>query len=179
MFIDVLSAIIISLGFYLGYQRGLIKTIFDTLSLIIGILAALKLSPVVIGILESIFKINPAINFILGIALTFVGVMYGIRFIGRKIEQLLEVIHINFINKFAGGAIQALFFAAILSFTVGLVDKVKLVSPETKAVSFSYPYLMKVPSISEKALVIMRPIFSGFWDKALETIDAMKKKENK
>ena len=54
MIIDILAAIIISLGFYLGYQRGLIKTIFDTLSLMIGILAALKLSPWVIDALQSL-----------------------------------------------------------------------------------------------------------------------------
>lgn len=43
MILDVFVAIVVSLGFYLGYSRGLIKTVFDSLSLIIGILAALKL----------------------------------------------------------------------------------------------------------------------------------------
>ncbi|MBL0081067.1 MAG: CvpA family protein [Saprospiraceae bacterium] len=40
MTIDIITVIVVAFGFYLGYQRGLIKTVFDTLSLLIGVLAA-------------------------------------------------------------------------------------------------------------------------------------------
>ncbi|HOY13666.1 MAG TPA: CvpA family protein [Saprospiraceae bacterium] len=178
MVIDVLSAIIISLGLYLGYKRGLIKTIFDTLSLIIGIVAALKISPIVIDFLQNLLKINPAITFILGIAVTFIGVMVTIRFIGKKLEELLEVVHLNIINKSAGAALQGFFFATILALSIGLVDKVKLVSDQTKASSFTYPYLVQVPAVSQQALNKLKPVFSTFWEKTLETIDEIKKKDS-
>lgn len=177
MVIDILSAIIISLGLYLGYRRGLIKTIFDTLSLIIGIVAALKISPVVIDFLQKLLKVNPAIPFILGIAITFIGVMVAIRFIGKKLEELLEVVHLNIINKSAGAALQGFFFATILALCIGLVDKVKLVSDKEKTTSFTYPYLVQVPEVSQQALNKLKPVFSAFWDKTLETIDGIKKEE--
>ena len=114
MLLDIIVAIVVSLGFYLGYTRGLIKTVFDSLSLIIGILAALKLSPIVINILEEIIKTSPAVSFLLGVVITFIAVMDIIRFIGKKLEDMLEAVNINFINKLAGGAVQGLFFAYIL-----------------------------------------------------------------
>ena len=51
MIFDIIVICLIALGFYLGYNRGLIKTVFDTLSLFIAVLAALKLSPIVINLL--------------------------------------------------------------------------------------------------------------------------------
>jgi membrane protein required for colicin V production len=177
MTIDILAAIIISLGAYLGYQRGLIKTVFDTLSLIIGIVAALKLSPITISFLQNILKINPSITFVLGIALTFILVMYGIRFIGSKLEQMLTLVKINFVNKAAGGVLQGLFFATILALVISLFDKLNLVSPETKNASVTYVHLEKVPKLSEGLLNSLRPIFSNFWDLTMETVDNIKSKK--
>ena len=177
MTIDILSAIIISLGAYLGYKRGLIKTVFDTLSLIIGIVAALKLSPITISFLQKVLKINPSITFVIGIALTFIAVMYAIRFIGAKLEQMLTLININFINKAAGGVLQGLFFATILAMTIGLFNKLNLISQETKDTSVTYVHLEKVPKISEGLLNTLKPVFSNFWDLTMETVDDIKKKK--
>ena len=93
MLLDIIVAIVVSLGFYLGYTRGLIKTIFDSLSLVIGILAALKLSPIVISILQEIIKTSPAVSFLLGVVITFIGVMALIRFVGKKLEDMLSCQH--------------------------------------------------------------------------------------
>jgi membrane protein required for colicin V production len=177
MIIDILAAIIISFGAYLGYQRGLIKTIFDTLSLIIGIIAALKLSPMMISFLQGILKLNPAVTFVIGVALTFILVMYGIRFIGKKLEQVLELVNINFINKAAGGALQGLFFATILALVLSLFNKLNLISQETKNVSVTYVHLEKVPELSQGVLTNFRPIFQNFWDMTMETVNKIKEKE--
>lgn len=178
MFIDILAAIIISLGFYLGYQRGLIKTIFDTLSLLIGVLAALKLSPWMMDLLTRLFNLNKAFTLILGIALTFLLVMIIIRFIGKKLESILELVNINFVNKIAGGVLQALFFAALLSYAVGFMDKLNVLKEETKTSSATFTTLMQMPAASEKIYNALKPVFSEFWAKTNEAIDSMKKPES-
>ncbi|MBL0101905.1 MAG: CvpA family protein [Saprospiraceae bacterium] len=106
----------------------------------IGILAALKLSPIIIGILQDIIKTSPAVTFLLGVVITFIGVMALIRFIGKKLEDLLEAVNINFINKLAGGAVQGLFFAYIMSLALWLVNNLNVLNPETKAASITYPF---------------------------------------
>jgi membrane protein required for colicin V production len=177
MFIDVISAIAISFGFYLGYKRGLIKTVFDTLSLLVGILAALKLSPWTMDVLQSIFNLNKAVTLILGIAITFLIVMMAIRYVGKKMEDILEVAHINVLNKIAGGGLQALFFGIIFSYCVSFLDKIHVLKEETKTSSLSYPALMQMPALSQKLFDTLKPVFSEFWSKTNEAIDGLKKEE--
>ncbi len=176
MTIDFIVAIFVTMGFYFGYSRGLIKTVFDTLSLIIGVLAALKLSPITIDILQQIIKTSPALTFIIGIILTFVLVMTIIRFIGRKFEHLLEALNINFINKMAGGAIQALFFAYLLSMGLMLLNTINVLNPEAKAASVTYSLIEPLKDKGSTLLLKAKPIFSEFWAKTLETMDAVKNK---
>ena len=173
MLIDLFVAIVIALGFYLGYTRGLIKTVFDSLSLIIGILAALKLSPVIISILQEIIKTSPAITFILGVVITFIGVMALIRFLGRKLEDMLEAVNINIINKIAGGALQGLFFAYLLSLGLWLINSLNVLNQDTKSASITYPLLEPLPEKGKAVFTAIKPLFKGFWDKTVEAMDSI------
>lgn len=176
MTLDVIVAIVVSLGFYLGYSRGLIKTVFDSLSLIIGILAALKLSPIVINILQSFLKISPAFTFLLGVVITFIVVLGLIRYFGKKIEHMLEAVNINFINKIAGGTLQALFFAYLLSLGFWLLTTIKVLSPEVRQASITYSLLETLPEKGKKVFEKLKPVFQGFWNKTLEAMDNVKEK---
>lgn len=176
MLLDIIVAIVICIGFYLGYTRGLIQTVFDTLSLIVGILAALKLSPITINVLQSMIKSSPAITFILGVVITFVLVMILIRFIGRKLEDMLEAVNINFINKIAGGALQALFFAYILSLGLWLLNSLSVLNPQTKTASITYSFLQPLPEKGKSLFISLKPVFQGFWDKTVEAMDGIKGK---
>ncbi|MBK8518476.1 MAG: CvpA family protein [Saprospiraceae bacterium] len=173
MLIDLFVAIVIALGFYLGYSRGLIKTVFDSLSLVIGILAALKLSPIMINILQEIIKTSAAITFILGVVITFIAVMALIRFLGRKLEDMLEAVHINFVNKIAGGILQGLFFAYLLSLSLWLINTLSVLNPETKAASITYPMLEPLPEKGKAVFTSIKPLFKGFWDKTVEAMDGI------
>ncbi|MBK6782498.1 MAG: CvpA family protein [Saprospiraceae bacterium] len=168
MILDVFVAIVVSLGFYLGYSRGLIKTVFDSLSLIIGILAALKLSPIVINILQSFLKISPAMTFLLGVVITFIGVLALIRFFGKKIESALEAVNINFINKIAGGVLQSLFFAYLLSLAFWLLSTIKVLSPEVQKASMTYSLLEPLPEKGKKYLFHCDLYFRDFGTKPLK-----------
>lgn len=174
MLLDLIVAIVVALGFYLGYTRGLIKTIFDSLSLVIGILAALKLSPIVINILQEIIKTSPAVTFLLGVVITFIGVMALIRYIGKKLEDMLEAVNINFVNKIAGGALQGLFFAYILSLGIWLVNSLNVLKPELKASSITYSLLEPLPEKGKALFISIKPLFKDFWDKTVQAMDGIK-----
>ncbi|HRO07705.1 MAG TPA: CvpA family protein [Saprospiraceae bacterium] len=174
MILDLIVAIVIVVGFYLGYSRGLIKTVFNSLSLIIGILAALKLSPVVMDIIQSVFSTSPAVSFLLGVVVTFLGVMYLIRYISTKFEDILKAVNINFINKIAGGTLQALFYAYLLSLTLWMVDGMSLLKPEVKQASITYSLLEPLPEKGRAFFTSLKPIFKSFWDKTVESMDSIK-----
>jgi membrane protein required for colicin V production len=176
MTLDIIVAIVVSLGFYLGYSRGLIKTVFDSLSLVIGILAALILSPLIINILQSLLNTTPAMTFLLGVVITFIGVMALIRYIGRKLEAMLEAVNVNFVNKIAGGAIQGIFFAYLLSLGLWLVNSLNVLQPETKQASITYSLLEPLPEKGRAVFTKLRPVFSGFWSKTVEAMKGVRDK---
>ncbi len=179
MILDIVVAIVVAFGFYTGYSRGLIKTVFDTLSLIIGIVAALKLSPLVINWIEKIIHTSPAITFLIGIVITFLAVMAIIRFIGNKLEDVFEAANINFINKIAGGGVQALFFAFLLSMGLWLMNSLNVLNPNTKESSITYSLLEPLPEAGKGVFTKLKPVFSNFWDKTIETMDKIKDQGHK
>jgi len=176
MILDLITAILVVYGFYQGFSSGLIKTVFATLSLIVAIVAALKLSPILIETLQSSLSINPAITFVLGFVLTFILFVIVIRFIGKKLEGLMESLHIGGVNKLLGGLVMGFFFALLISIAVHFMNKIELISDKQKEASFTYPLLEPLPRMSQGVGQQLKPVFSEFWDKMIDTMDAVKAK---
>ena len=171
--LDIFVVIVVAFGFYAGFTRGLIKTVFDTLSLFIGILAAMKLSPLTIGALESVFNISPKFTYLIGVVVTFIIVMAAVRFIGRRIEDVLEAANINIVNKIAGGALQGVFFAFLLSMLLWTLGNYNVLKPEVQESSVTYPYLEPLPEAGKSVFTAVKPIFKSFWDKTVEVMESV------
>ena len=176
MILDVIAAILIAYGFYIGYTRGIIKTVFAALSIIVGIVAALKLSPIVISFLQNNFNTNPAVLFIIGLIITFLVVLALIRFVGNRIENIFETVRLNFVNKLVGGAVMSVLFAVMLSYVFFFLSETNLIDRKTKNASISYTVLEPLPAISKGIAEKTKPIFKEFWDKMLDTMDKIKEK---
>ncbi len=174
MILDIIALILVIYGFAKGYKRGLINTLFDTLSLIIGVVAALKLSPIIIGLLGGILPFSPSVVFIIGVVVTFILVMLIIRFIGDKLEDVVDTVKLGSINKIAGGALMALVIAIVISFIYYFGIKTQLISEKQKTESMTYPYLEPLPSKATATFDNLKPAFRSFWDKMIETFDSIK-----
>jgi len=174
MTIDIVAALIIAYGFYSGYKKGIISTLFGIVSLIVGIVAALKISPIVINILKGFVPLQDSLVFIIGFVLTFFLVMLLIRFIGSKIESLFKAVNLNVINKLLGGALMGLVFAIMLGYLMFGLEKLSLIGEQTKASSMTYPMLSSLPARSNAMAETLKPVFKGFWDSMIETMDTIK-----
>ena len=179
MVIDLICLLIAAYAFYMGYTKGIIQTIFNTLSIFIGLLVALKLSPVLINLLEGIFNKQSSVIFIVGFVLTFIIVLILIRFIGKNLEKLFKTIKLNFINKLAGGAVLCFVFLVCFSYVIFFLDKTHLIDDSTKNKSITYPVLQVLPSHSKKLMDKVKPFFKEFWDKTVEIVDGIKEETNK
>lgn len=173
MYIDIILGLTLVLGFLYGYSKGIIKTLFSLVSILIGIIAAMKLSPLAISGLESIFPNNPKLAYIVGFILTFVIVIVLIRFIGNKIESLMKKTGINFMNKLFGGSVMAVFFGILYSFAVSFANSARLLSETQKDDSFSYYMLEQVPGKARAEAETLKPIFREFWDKTVDTFESI------
>ena len=179
MILDLIAALLISYGFYRGYSNGLIDTIVDTLSILVGIVIALKFSPQLISYLQKVVNINPAFEFILGFLIIFFAVMLFLRFIADKMEDLLKAIKINFINQIAGGLLLGFVFAFCIGLLLLLLTNLKILNADFAEQSSLYEHLIKLSQEGGWVVDSFKNLFSEFWSKFMSTIDSVKENLDK
>jgi len=174
MVIDIIFFISAAYGFYVGYSKGIIKTVFSTLSIILGLMAAMKFSPYMTSFLEDTFTKSP-LMFIAGFVVTFVGVMLLVRLLAKTVEGVFKTIKINAINKIAGGILMSGFFILLFSILVWFGNEAKGIDSKTKDSSFSYSYLEKIPIEARGVFMTLKPVFQDFWNYAMDSMDRFKR----
>lgn len=175
MAIDLLFLITAGYGFFIGYSRGIVQTIFTALAYLFGLMAAFKFAPIVTDILVSLFNNDSALMILVGFAVAFFVTILIIRLISNGIEQILEVAHVNIVNQFAGGILMAAFIVLIYSVLVWFADEARLIEDKTKEQSISYDFLKAYPMRAKKVGVAFMPVFQTFWDQSVTLMDKLKK----
>jgi membrane protein required for colicin V production len=176
MTIDILAAFVAAYGFYLGFTKGIIKALFGIIAVFIGLIAALKLSPFFVSLLEKLAGNNNPLLFLVGFALTFVLTLFLIRFIGNRFEDLLKAVKINFFNQVVGGVALCVLFLVLFSYGIWFANQIKVIPEKTKKASYTYAYLETLPEQSRELLAKTKPLFKEFSDKFSETIGQVKNK---
>lgn len=176
MIIDLFAAVVISYAFYRGYSKGLINTVVDTMSILIGLVVALKFSPFFIEYIQDVVNINPALEFIIGFLIVFFTVMLVLRFIGERIEDMLRAANINFINQLAGGIILGLVAAFIIGALLILLSNLKILTESYMDQSTLYDHLVSVSRDGGWLLDSFKDLFSEFWTKFNATLDQVKER---
>lgn len=173
MAIDIIFIAVAGFGFYVGFSRGIIQTIFTVLSFLIGIMAAVKFSPAMTRFLETAFDNDSAFMFLAGFLLTFVLTMLLIRMVARGLEGVLEAGGVNIINQLAGGMLLALLNTLLFSVLLWFADQSRLISQPVKTESRTYEYLEDFPGYVWNAGKVLRPTFEDFWDHIVEFMNRM------
>lgn len=175
MAIDLMCAMMALYGFYLGYTRGIIKTVFTVLSIFFGIVAAAKFGPAMTEFLQSAFNYHNPLMFLAGLMLAFILTMALIRLLANSLEGLLESANINVINQVLGGAVLSIALVAIFSLLVMFGDRAHIINKETKSTSATYPILEKMPAQLLKVGQVIRPVFSDFWHYSVDFMDRLER----
>lgn len=160
-------------GFYLGFSRGIISTIFTIISFTFGMMAAFKFSPAMTKFLEDVFSTSNPLMFIAGFLLSFVITMVFLRLIARGLETLLETAQINIINQILGGVLLSGMMILVYSMLLWFSEQSRLVDEASKEQSFTYTYLQEFPgqvwSFGER----LKPTFEEFWDYSVDMMDRL------
>ena len=173
MVLDAFFFIIAGWGFFVGFSRGIIKTIFTLLSVIFGIIAAMKFGPATTRFLETAFDGDDKWLFFAGTLLSFVATMVLIRMTANGLENLLESANINIINKFAGGLLFAALLTLMYSITLWVGKQAHVVTEKTTADSMTYAYLEQFPGKMRQVYDYISPSFKEFWDEAIDAMDSL------
>jgi len=170
MIIDIVFAIVAAYGFYLGFSKGIIKTVFTVLSVLFGLMAAFKFSPAMTDFLESTFSSHPMM-FLVGFLLSFVLTMVFIRMIARFLEGALETANINILNQLAGGLLLTSLLVLMYSAILWFGNQSRLIDQQTKDDSITYDYLEQYPQEVWKVAKGLGPTLENFWDHSLDFFD--------
>ncbi|MEZ4994383.1 MAG: CvpA family protein [Saprospiraceae bacterium] len=175
MAIDIMCAMMGLYGFYLGYTRGIIKTVFTVLSIFFGIVAAAKFGPAMTDFLQSAFNYHNPLMFIAGLMLAFILTMVLIRMLANGLEGLLETANINFINQVLGGAVLSGLLIAVFSLLVMFGDKAHIINKQTKSDSKTYVFLEPMPEKLMQAGSVLKPVFTDFWNYSVDFMDRLER----
>ncbi|MBK8565172.1 MAG: CvpA family protein [Saprospiraceae bacterium] len=176
MTIDVLFLLIAGWGFYQGYSRGIIKTVFTAFSIVFGLMVAFKFTPAATRFLETAFHSTSPMNFVGGFLLAFLLTMIIIRMAAQFLEKLLQSANINFINQAAGGILLASLYTLVFSLLVWFGAQAHIITPENTKGSLTYEQLRAFPSKMKGVYDIIKPGFQDFWHEAVRFIDHMGEK---
>ena len=174
MVIDIVCLIFAGYGFFMGFSKGIISTVFTILAYLLGIMAALKFSPSMTDFLETTLNTDHPLMFIAGFLLSFVLTMVLIRLLAKAIEGVLQSANVNFINQALGGALLAGFMVLAYSILLWFGEKSRIIDQESKAQSITYPYLKDFPNQVWDFGRLLQPTFEEFFD---HTVDFFEKIE--
>ncbi|MBC7587909.1 MAG: CvpA family protein [Chitinophagaceae bacterium] len=141
MVIDATFIVLLIMAVIKGYSKGFIVAIFSFAAIIIGLAAAIKLSALVAGWLQSSTHINmawlPAVSFAIVMFVTALLVRLGANIVQRSVE----FVFMGWINKIGGIFLYAALYITVLSVVIFFAEKMDLLKPTTIQASKFYAFI--------------------------------------
>jgi membrane protein required for colicin V production len=148
---DLVIAIILAVGAFLGYRRGFLLELFFLLSIVLGVFIGFKLMGTGVEYLSKEFNADKAVLPYISFAIIFLIVMIVVSLIGKSIKNSLDKTFLGKMDAIAGAALGLIKFAFGISVIIWLVEALEIPFPEGwKEDSTLYPVAAKVaPTLSE------------------------------
>jgi membrane protein required for colicin V production len=122
--LDIILTLILVLFFANGYRKGLIGGILQLAGILLTFLLLGRSAPLVkIGLMDKL-GLGPVLATIFSYLLVLILISVIVQLVRIAMEQLLKLMHLNFINRILGavfGLLAGLFFFAILLILIDLM----------------------------------------------------------
>jgi membrane protein required for colicin V production len=141
--IDVFFCIFIVLAIVQGMRKGLIMALISMICGLIGLAAAVKLSAIVAAHLKSDLHMSIRWLPVIAFLLVFIMVVLIIRWIGRLLEKLTQLVLMEWLNKLGGIVLFLILYLSIYSILLFYGTKTRFISKS--AIDSSYFYSMVAP----------------------------------
>ena len=165
MVFDILFVLFIGVGFWWGYQKGIIYSLFSLAAFFIGIIAALKFSYIAVKFLHGAISLGPRAIAIVAFVLVFILMVLLVRLIAWALEQILKSFSLNLVNQLIGGVIYSLISLYILCVSIWFLNKWDIIPANQKMTSHVYPYIWNIaPTVVEYTGKVIPMVRSAFYD---------------
>lgn len=164
MVIDVFFALALILGFYHGYQKGILYSLLSVFGVFIASLAAMKLAFYTSTKLKDILDIPVYILPFVSMFLIFILVFLGLRLVGHLLEKFLESISLTPLNQVSGGLLWAFIALFVLSAFLWLLDQGHILKPELEESAITYKFLKPIAPFVFDVIGYLIPIFKEWYE---------------
>ena len=131
-------------GFVKGFSAGLVRTLFELLAWIIGLVIALKLTSLISGLVASQLSWNPSYLPIL----VFIGIIIlahlAITGIGKAIDKLIRLVQLGWLNRALGGMIYVAINITIASIILWFLVKSDILNAKMIDQSKLFSYISPI-----------------------------------
>jgi membrane protein required for colicin V production len=173
--IDVIFILIFGYGFWIGYHRGIIGTIFNIAAYVFGIVLAFKITPTTTNILEHAFNSNNPTIFLGGFLINLAVIMLVLRMASAGITGLFEIAFLGLFNRAAGGILTGGFGVLIYSVLLWFLVKVQFLNTATLTESKTYPFLASLPTTAKSVAIRFKPVAEDVWGSSLDWMNRIEK----
>lgn len=171
MVLDIITLVFLIAGFYYGYKKGIINTLFMLLCFFIGTTVLLKCNEYMLHYLGTQTQVNKAYLPILSIFILIVFIVLFFKLINWASEQLLKAFHLTVVNQIIGGALFGTLVLFLFSTILWYVDKANLITQETKEKSYTYQPISAMSPVLMNAFGTAMPVFKNMYQNMNNTIE--------
>ena len=165
MIFDILFVVFIGAGFYWGYQKGIIYSVFSLAAYFIGVICALKFSYLAVKFLHTSLNLGPKALSIIAFILMFLMVVLLVRIVAWALEQVLKTFALNMVNQLVGGLIFSLIGLYLLCVMIWFLNKWNVFPDSQKMNSHVYAYIANLgPQVVEFSGKIIPMFKTAFHD---------------
>ena len=171
--IDLIFIAVFGYGFWQGYTRGIISTVFNILAYVFGIVLSFKMTPVTTSILERLFNSDNPSMFLAAFVVNLVFIMFILRQTARGMEGVLQTLYLGVFNKVAGGLLVGAVSILIYSVLIWFLVKVQFLNQTTLEQSRSYPLLKELPLKSKDFAMRFEPFAKDVWGTSMNWMNRL------
>jgi membrane protein required for colicin V production len=174
MAIDIIFVAVLIFGFWQGYSKGIISTVFGILIYVFGFVLAYKMAPVAGNILQKILNNDNPLMIVAAFALNLVVIIFVMRQAAKGFEGLMEAAYLGTVNNVLGGAVVGGFYVLVFSVLLWFVNQGNLVNETVLEQSKTYPLLAKMPGQAKSVVVRLKPSLLDAWGTSNKWMDDFK-----
>jgi MFS family permease len=171
MIVDILFAVCVGYGFYLGFKNEPLNRIFNFLPFLIGFLVGIYLGPILYDKLAGLWGSDGVWIFVLSFILcAFVGWSFS-KYLAEMFLKAAKNMKIKKPEKLLNGITVSFLLSIVFSGLISFFNKAEIISPKLKETSISLALLESLPIKLKASMKRMQPGFREFYEKSNTVIN--------
>ena len=177
MLIDIIVLILLVMALFKGLSKGLIVALFSFIAFIVGLAAAIKLSPVAAAYLGSAVNVSQRWLPVIAFIVVFILVVMLVRLGAKMLESVVQLAMLGWLNRLGGAVFYMLLYIFIFSIILFYASSIHLINTETAQASVTYNYIQPLGAKVVEGLGYIIPLFKNMFLELEQFFEGVSRKQ--